>query len=98
METPVRNFVRIAGEIQRQLQILDSHRTEEVRLTIPELLVFMERIEAARRKLTVCAFHGWKAAEAKVMGDLEGTLYDSKIHSYEFITYYVIHRIYCIIQ
>jgi len=76
MNASERKHVRLAGEIQRQLRGLNDHRMEEVRLSIPELLDFTERLKAAQRKLTICATHGWKAAESKVLKDLDGTLYE----------------------
>jgi len=76
MNASERKYVRLAGEIQQQLQKLKDHRIGEVQSTIPELLDSTERMKAARRKLIVCAKHGWKAAETKVLRDLESALHE----------------------
>jgi len=74
MKAPERDHIRIASEIQRQLRKLNDHRVKEVRSTIPELLDFTERMKAAQRKLIACAAHSWKAAESKVLQNLESVL------------------------
>ena len=50
-----RDLLRTAREIQRQLRILNDHRIDGVRSTIPELFDFTERMKAAQRKLSACA-------------------------------------------
>ena len=71
-----RDLFRPAREIQRQLRKLNDHLIDGVRSMIPELLDFTERMKAAQRKLTACATRGWKAAETKVLQNMEGILHE----------------------
>ncbi len=68
--------VRLANEIRQELQQVQVSRLRELIRQAGTLADPLERIQAGRRKLTICLSRGWPTAGAKILSRIEAALRD----------------------